>query len=452
MRTHRCPGCHEYMELTRRQALAASGAIALAFGVPAWLPRVAYALDTSASRDIIVSIFLRGAADGLTLCPPHAEDRYYATRPTLAVPRPDDADPNRCTDLDGFFGLPPVMTALRPAYQQGTLLLVHACGSTDPSRSHFRAQRFMEVGKPGDPSLRTGWLGRHLASIGPRSPTAIIRAIGMSHGLQRTLVGSPLALPIPDLDQYGLTGDLATRPERCAVLEDFYQAVPDPVASAAVTTLRTMNLLSTIDFAHYVPAAGAVYPTGGSGTALKSTAALIKADVGVEAVAIDLGGWDTHTNQGVTGSGAMATLMTQLAGGLAAFNSDMFSTTVCRNVTVVVLTEFGRRLAENGTHGTDHGHGSAMLVLGNHIAGGRVLTQWPGLDPEDLFEGIDLEVTIDFRDVLAEIVRYRLDNPNLAAVFPGFTPTIRGVTTTCHDEWRGVSASPAGPRVQPPGM
>jgi uncharacterized protein (DUF1501 family) len=199
--------------------------------------------------------------------------------------------------------------------------------------------------------------------------------------------------------------------------------------SAALTTQQTIDLLNTIDFAGYVPAGGAVYPTGGTGFAFKSTAALIKADVGVEAVAIDVGGWDTHNNQGPI-TGTMANLMTTLSTCLAAFHADIFAGNG-RNVTVVVMSEFGRRLAQNGTSGTDHGHGNAMLVLGNHIAGGRVLTQWPGMAPNQLYQGIDLQVTIDFRDVLAEIVQERLGNTNLATVFPDFTPTFRGVTDGC---------------------
>jgi hypothetical protein len=196
-----------------------------------------------------------------------------------------------------------------------------------------------------------------------------------------------------------------------------------------LTTQATINLLQTIDFAGYQPAGGAAYPGGAFGTAIKSTAALIKADVGVEAVAIDVGGWDTHNSQGPA-TGTMANLMASLAGGLAAFHLDMFAGNG-RNVTVVCMSEFGRRLAENGSQGTDHGHGNCMLVMGNHIAGGRVLSQWPGLQPEQLFQGIDLQVTTDFRDILAEIVAKRLNNPDLSAVFPDYTPTFQGVTTSC---------------------
>jgi uncharacterized protein (DUF1501 family) len=429
MSAHDCAGCREYHELSRRQFLGVSGGAVIAAGIPSWLPRVVYADDECSSRDVIVSIFLRGAADGLTMCAPHGEDAYYSARPTLAVPRPDSGDPHRLTDLDGFFGLPPALTPLTSAYTAGHLLFVHACGSTDSTRSHFDGQRFIEVGKPADPLLHTGWLGRHLATVPPLSPSAILRGVAIGYGLPRGLVGGPLTLPIPDLDGFGLTGNAATTAARRAALIDMYNQVGDPLETSAHTSLATIDLLDTINFAGYQPAGGAVYPTGPFGTALKSLAALIKADVGVEAAAVDLAGWDTHNNQGIY-DGVMFRLMDWVGRGLAAFHADIFAGNG-RNVTVVVMSEFGRRLAENGALGTEHGHGNAMMVLGNNIRGGRVLTQWPGLATEQLFEGIDLEVTIDFRDVLAEIVQNRLGNSDLTTVFPGYTPTFRGVTRQC---------------------
>lgn len=409
--------------------MVAAGGVTAALASPAWLPRVVLADSECSARDVIISIFLRGAADGLTLCVPFGESIYYSSRPTLAIPRPDSGSQFAAIDLNGFFGLPPAMAALKTAYDAGHLLLVHACGSTDSSRSHFDAQRFMEDGKPGDNSIFTGWLGRHLASVPPLRNDAALRAVGIAYGLQRTLQGSPLALPIPNLDTFGLTGSSSTITARSLALHDMYALVSDPLKAAAETTQSTINLLNTINFAGYTPEGGAVYPTGSFGTAIKSTAALIKADVGVEAIAIDVQGWDTHNNQGPT-TGTMATLMSTLAAGLAAFHADMWAGNG-RNVTVVAMSEFGRRLLENGSFGSDHGHGNVMFVLGNHIAGGRVLSQWPGLAPNQLFEGRDLQVTIDFRDILAEIIQYRLSNPNLASVFPGYSPTLRGVTLNC---------------------
>jgi uncharacterized protein (DUF1501 family) len=419
--------CDEYNQLSRRHFMAATAGGAAAFlAANAALPRIALARDHRGTmRDVVVSIYLRGASDGLTMVPPHAEPRYYQVRPNLSVPQPGAGTPNDAIDLDGFFGLAPALAPLLPAYQDGKLLIVHATGSTDPSRSHFDAQRFMEVGLPNEPTLATGWLGRHLYSIDPMDPAALLRAIGISNGLQRTLVGAPLALPVPNLDTFGLTGAAGTVPARSDAIGDMYALVDDPIMAAATTTLATINLLNTINFAGYAPAGGATDPVGSLGNAMKQTAALIKAQVGVEAIAIDVGGWDTHNNQG-NFTGTMANLMATLASTLAAFYTDM-TAGMAPSFTLVVMSEFGRRFAENGSGGSDHGHGNAMFVMGNCVHGGRVLTQWPGLQPEQLFQGIDLDVTIDYRDILAEIVQQRLGNANLPFVFPSFTPTPRAV-------------------------
>jgi uncharacterized protein (DUF1501 family) len=257
-------------------------------------------------------------------------------------------------------------------------------------------------------------------------PNAILRAVGISTGLQKTLVGGPLTLPIPNLDTFGVSGSATTVAERTDALSDMYGAVADPLRAAALNTIATIDLLNTINFAGYVPAGGAVYPTGALGTALKSSAALIKAEVGVEAIAIDVSGWDTHNNQG-NFTGTMATLMTTLSTALAAFYTDM-TAAAAPSFLAVCMSEFGRQFRENGSLGSDHGHGNCMLLLGSCVTGGRVLRIWPGLEPNQLFEGRDLQVTIDYRDVLAEVVQNRLGGTDLAYTFPSFTPTFRGVT------------------------
>jgi uncharacterized protein (DUF1501 family) len=424
-----CYACREYRELSRRQFIGVTGGAILGASVPSWLPRVAFAQDDCSARDILVSIFLRGAADGLTIAPPYADPSYYAARPKLSIPPPDSGSPFAATDLDGFFGLAPAMSPLKTAFDAGHLLIVNACGSKDPSRSHFDGQRFMEVGKPADVQLGTGWLARHLMSSAPLDPAAVLRAVGIRTGLQRTLIGSTKTLPVPDLDAVGLDGDPVSAAARAQVIHDLYSLVGEPIKSIAVSSLQTIDLLNRINFTGYVPSGGTVYPTDDFGYALKSSAALIKAQVGVEAVAIDIDGWDTHALQGPT-VGVMAELMTTLSNGLAAFHNDIFSGS-SPNVVVAVMTEFGRRLKENNAGGTDHGHASTMLLMGHYIDGGRVLTEWPGLEPEQLFEGKDLEVTIDFRDILGEIVQKRLANPNLGIVFPDYAPVFPGVTLPC---------------------
>ena len=430
VRDHGCSdqGCNEYHQLSRRGFLGGAAGLLTAAALPGWLPRVVYADSHNSNRDVLVSIFLRGGADGLTLCVPHGEAAYYSLRPNLAIAPPDSSDANRTLDLDGFFGLPPALAPLQTAYQNGDLAIVHACGLPDTSRSHFSAMRYMEVGQENPPiSLGTGWLGRHLQVTAPAQADALLRAVGIGFGLQQSLVGSPNALPIADFANFGLIGAPDNEADRREAFEAMVAGLPDLMSQASRNTFGTLDLLDTIDFEGYQPTGGATYPEGEFGTALASTAALIKAEVGVEAVAIDLGGWDTHDFQGPV-DGAMAGLMSVLGQGLAAFHADLFGDGH-DNVVVVAMSEFGRNAFENGSAGTDHGHGGVMLTLGGGIAGGQVIRQWPGLAPGQLFEDQDLAITIDYRDVVAEILTKRLDNPDLDAVFgdPSYQYVERGV-------------------------
>lgn len=418
--------CDEYRSLTRREFVARSTATAVALSVPAWLPRVTYAQTENSDRDVLVSIFLRGGADGLTLVPPFGEPSYYTLRPTIAIPRPDSGSATPAINLDGFFGLPTAMAALVPAWQSGQLLIVHATGSTDPSRSHFDAQFFMEIGKPGDRNIVTGWLGRHLATKPPMRADAALRGLGFAFGLPQTLVGAPDTLPIPNPSNFGLAGSSQTRAQRLAWLGNAYVGERDPLRTAALNTQRTINTLSALNIGGYVPAGGAVYPNGSFGAAMRSTAALIRSDMGIEAVQIDIGGWDTHSAQGPL-TGGMSFTMQQLAGALGAFHADMNAAGRMNRTTVVAVSEFGRVARENASQGTDHGHGNVMFVMGGAVAGGRVMRIWPGLASGQLYENQDLHVTIDYRDILAEVVLRRLGNTNLDLVFPGYTPQLRGV-------------------------
>lgn len=420
-------GCREYHQISRRGFLGWTGGVLSAMAVPAWLPRVVMAESENSSRDVIVSLFLRGGADGLTLCVPHGDDAYYGLRPTLAVPRPDSGSPLKATDLDGFFGLPPAMAPLLGAYQAGDLAVVHACGMPETSRSHFDAMHFMESGQLNPGNLATGWLGRHLQNTAPTQNEGLLRAVGIGFGLPRTLVGAPQALPIDDLANFDLKGDPDTAVQRRAAMEEMYASVPGALGESARNTFRTVDLLKQIDFVNYQPSGGAVYPEGEIGESLRSTAALIKAQLGVEAIGIDLGGWDTHDFQGPL-EGDMAGLMGMLAQGLAAFHQDLDAASV-NNYVLVAMSEFGRNAFENGSLGTDHGHGGVMMALGGHIQGGQVINQWPGLAASQLYEEQDLAITTDYRDILSEILTKRLDNADIEAVFgdPSYTPVERGI-------------------------
>ncbi len=423
-------GCEEYNALTRRSFVGhAAGFAAAALALPAWLPKVVLAQSAS-TRDIIVSVFLRGGADGLSMVYPFTDTNYYTGRPSIAIPRPDSTSANRGTALNGQFAISQAMSALVPAFQAGNLLVVHGAGLVNNTRSHFDAQKFIEVGKAADPNLVTGWLGRHLATSTPMRSTAPLRALGLSQGLQRTLVGAPKTLPIPNPQGFGLGGSTTTKTERSTWLRNDYTEVDTSIGAPALDALNTVSLLNAINFTGYAPSGGAVYPNTGFGRGMRSTAALIKADMGIEAIQLDVGGWDTHSGQGpVLTTGSMARTMQDLAMTLAAFHADVLTGGVSYNVTVVVLSEFGRNVRENGTQGTDHGRGSCMFVMGPGIAGGRVLTNnWVPLARENLESGQDLKVTIDHRDILSEIVSRRLGNPNLDVVFPSYVPTVRGVT------------------------
>jgi uncharacterized protein (DUF1501 family) len=415
-------------DASRRQFLktAASGAAALA--AAAALPRVVLGAPgrtgRGAGRDVLVVVFLRGGMDGLTTCVPYGDAELYNRRPTLAITPPGTA--NGATDLDGFFGLAPASLPFLQPYQNGHLLFVHATGLTDPSRSHFDAQKFMELGVLGAQStgVDTGWVGRYLQTIPPPG-SGLLRGMTLSDILPRSFSGGPASLPISDPDNFTLPGTASTLAARRLTLTQMYASEPAPLGPAALDTFDTMDLLATIDFAGYVPSNGALYPATTFGTQFKTMAALIKADVGVECLEADLGGWDLHNQLGPL-TGTMASNLDQLSKAMLALYLDLG--TDIDHVTVVVMSEFGRRAAQNASLGLDHGHGNCMLLMGGHVNGGQVIRNWPGLALANLDNG-DLAITIDHRDVLAEILADRMACTSLATVFPNYTPTFRGVTS-----------------------
>lgn len=413
--------------LSRRDALRQSTALAALASAqiawPSWLPRLSFAQQGRAG-DVLIAIFLRGGADGMNIIVPHGEAAYHASRPKLRVARPDEnsADAaNRALDLDGFFGLNPALAPLLPIFKGGQMAAIHATGSPDPTRSHFDAMGFMERGTPGSYDLNTGWLGRHLASLEVQQTP--LRAIGWGTALQQSLRGSISATAVKSIIDYHLNGRPEAAADMLATLNALYGADPATLQNVAKQTQAILELVSRVNVAAYQPSAGVTYNQQNDfDLALMQTAALIKADVGLEIAAIDVGGWDTHQGQAAD----LPTLLTELSQGLAAFHADLGQQ--MGRVSVVVMSEFGRRLQENASGGTDHGHGNMMMVMGGHVAAKPVITDWPGLAPEQLRDG-DLAITIDYRDVLGELLIKRLNNPNVEAVFPAFTPTIRGIFT-----------------------
>lgn len=423
------PGCNEYNSLSRRTVLRGAALAGASIALPAWLPKVAFGQGTG-TRDTMIMIFLGGGIDGLSFCVPYADPAYHLRRPTLGFPDPGSGQPRQVIDLDGFFGLPPGLQPLNEVYLQKKLLFVHATGADKDqwTRSHFDAQAWMEAGKTNDVTVATGWLGRHLATINPMSASTPLRGIGYDYGQIQTLQGGPKTLPIPNPDSYGYDGWYPNQSEMIDWLRSAYAASAEPIRSSAINAMATVDLLNAIDFAHYVPWGGAVYPNNSYlASSLKATAAMLRAGVQLEAVGIHFSGWDTHQNQGPT-AGYMHDLLTELGLSLKAFYKDTFAAKR-KNWTLVCMSEFGRNVIENGSRGTDHGYGNAMMLMGNNVMGGKVVRQWPGIRLDQLYDGQDLQVTIDYRDILAEVVQKRLKNTNLSAVFPGYTPTFRNVVS-----------------------
>lgn len=408
--------------LSRRRFLQGTG-ISAGLAAGTWLSPSAFA-GGGGQRDVLVHVFLRGGMDGLTTVVPYGDPALYAARPTLAVPPAGAQD--GALDLDGFFGFAPAAAGLMTPFANGHLAVVHAAGSTDPTRSHFDAMQAMESGAPNQDyhQVDTGWLGRHLELSAPFGNPAL-RAVALSSTMPTHLGGAPDALPVPDAESVAFPGLPATAQGRERTIRRMYLGAPAPLDDAAVSTFDTIALFGGIDFAGYVPSHGATYGADPFGQNLKDTAALIKADVGVEVISLDFGGWDLHNQLGPI-DGSMAGQLGALAGGLEAFYEDLRSS--LGRVTVVVMSEFGRRVGENGSAGVDHGHGNAMLVMGGNVNGGQVYGAWPGLAPANL-DGGDLAITTDYRDVVSEILVRRLATADLDAVFPNHSASFLGIVS-----------------------
>ena len=375
--------------------------------------------------DTLVVVFLRGAADGLNMVVPHAEEEYHRLRPALRLPRPDDiraAEDKRVIDLDGFFGFHPALRPLLPAWEAGELACIQACGAPDESRSHFKAMELMERGVSEESGPSTGWIGRHLSSVDTGNPSPL-RAISLGEQIPRSLYGPVPASALRSIAEFHL-GDSTAAEALAAALSVFYTG-EDNLCLIGQETLQIMEDLEKLDPERYKPN-GTPYPESDFGRGLSQIAMLIKAEVGLETAAIDLGGWDTHFAQGLH-EGLMPRLLEDLSAGLAAFHNDLRSS--LNRITLVVMTEFGRRAYENASLGTDHGHGGCMFVMGGEVNGGQVITRWPGLSKDALVGPGDLAITIDYRDVLGEILTKRLNNRQLGEIFPGYHPQEVGVVS-----------------------
>ncbi|MGH9795654.1 MAG: DUF1501 domain-containing protein [Candidatus Acidiferrales bacterium] len=402
------------MNLTRRVFLKGSGVAMLGYSaMPSFLMR-AVAATPSGGKRILVVLFQRGASDGLNTVIPYTEPNYYRLRPSIAIPKPRRGSTETALDLDGSFALHPSLEPLLPLFQQRQLAIVHATGSPDSTRSHFDAQDYMESGTPGVKSTEDGWLNRHLQIIEEPQATPF-RAVAMGQSLPRALQGQASALALSDISQFQV---LSPSPAAAGGFEAIYaQTVDHALRGTGQETFEAIDMLRKNDPRRFRPENGAQYPRNRFGQSLMQVAQMIKADVGVEVAFVDSQGWDHHTNEGAV-QGQLANLLRDLGQGLAAFHRDMGAR--MDDITLVTMSEFGRTAHENGNRGTDHGHANCMFVLGGGVAGGKVYGRWPGLEREQLYESRDLALTTDFRAVLSEIIERRLDNRDIAAVFPGF--------------------------------
>ncbi len=402
--------------LTRRFFLKSSGLALVSFGVaPRFLTRAAYAAEGAMRRrKTVVTIFQRGACDGLNTVVPYGEKAYYALRPSIAVPAPRGGGKDAALDLDGFFGLHPALQPLLPLWQERSLAIVHAVGSPDATRSHFDAQDFMESGTPGRKATEDGWMNRHLQTT-PDPQATPFRAVSMTPTLPRSLAGRAPAVAMSSIREFGLRPAAGAQVARG--FEEMYGgAVHDTLHGTGREAFEAIEFLKKTDPSRYQPAAGVVYPRGPYGDSLRQVAQLIKADVGVEMAFTDVGGWDHHAAEGGV-EGQLANRLREFGGALAAFHRDLGDRMA--DVVVVTMTEFGRTVRENGNRGTDHGHASVSFVLGGSVKGGQVHGRWPGLGSGQLYEGRDLALTTDFRDLLGEVLSRGLGAKDLGAVFPG---------------------------------
>jgi uncharacterized protein (DUF1501 family) len=413
-----------------RRVFMKSGAMALVtMGLsPSFLRRATYGaelLDGAAARGgrgkTLICLFQRGAADGLNVLVPHGEQAYYRSRPTIAVPRPGRGADTGAIDLDGFFGLHPSLAPFKELWDRGMLAPVHAVGSPSSTRSHFDAQDYMESGTPDLKGTRDGWLNRYLATRGtceacaPGAPSPF-QAVAMASQTPRALAGPAPTVAMNSLEEFTVRAANPTLERRIEAL--YRTGNADVVHAAGGEMFEAMRILKAANPQKHLPQNGADYPRSPFGQRLRQIAQLIRADVGLEIAFADVGGWDTHVNQGAA-NGQLANRLDDFARSVAALVTDLGDR--MSDVVILTMSEFGRTVRQNGNAGTDHGHAGSMFVVGGAVKGGRhIYGRWPGLEPEQLYEGRDLALTTDFRAVFGEVVAKHLGSAKLESVFPGY--------------------------------
>jgi uncharacterized protein (DUF1501 family) len=393
--------------IPRRQFLQGCSA-AIAEMVGARLTNLAFAKQDN-PYDTLVVVFLRGGWDALNVVTPmEGDDRgfYEKARPDIKI---SDLLP-----LSDQFGLHPAMAPLYDLYQQGKAGIVHAVGLNVDTRSHFDAQEYIELGTPGSKSVASGWLTRHLQISGTTSILPVLATAGQPSSLLNFVPTVSLSSP----DEFSLW-DKGLGESHIQALKQLY-AGDSIIHRAGARTLEALSIVSPLSGQEYQPSNGAYYNDDEFGRQLRTVAQMIKLEAGLRVATVDFGGWDTHEYQNDGNGGYMADLLNSLASGLANFYLDLDSGYTDK-LSVVVVSEFGRRLVQNDSYGTDHGHGNVMFTLGGNVNGGQVFGAWPGLNNEQLYDHADLAVTTDYRQVLSELLSKRMGNSDVEAVFPGFS-------------------------------
>ncbi|QSQ23020.1 DUF1501 domain-containing protein [Pyxidicoccus parkwayensis] len=402
--------------LSRRHLLRALGMTGAGLVLaPGFLNRALAASANTPARRAFVTVFLRGGVDGLSLVPPVEDAAYHRARPSLALKSPGSGS-DAALKLDGRFGLHPKLEPLLPLWNEGRLAVLHGVGLPEPVRSHFDAQDFVESGTPGRKSTPDGWLNRALEEEEGR---AALRAVALQPTLPRALFGNSGALAMGRLEEFRLRGGRRGEQVASGFSALYAGAVDEALRTTGHSAFEALSQLDTERLSKLPADSTVEYPRGTLGQRLRDIARLLKGDVGLEVAATEMGGWDTHAAQGAA-TGVFANRCQELAGALSAFATDLGPK--LEQVTVVVLTEFGRTVRENGSGGTDHGVGSAMLVLGGGVRGGKVFGHFDSLAQEHLQDGRDVPSWTDVRAPLAEALRTCRPGVDLAKVFPGFTP------------------------------
>lgn len=372
-------------------------------------------------KKVLVTIFQRGAVDGLNMVVPFGEEQYYALRPSIAIPSPKKA--NGAIDLDGHFGLHPSMKPFEGLWRDKKLAIVNAAGSPDNTRSHFDAQDYMESGTPGYKGTKDGWLNRVLQANQTKDASPF-RAVAMTQALPRALFGKAPSVAMTNLADFSIKAGIYSQNMKGGFESIYEQNVKDTLGETGKETFEAVNYLKQANPSQYKPENGAVYPASALGRSLAQIAQLIKAGVGLEIAFAETGGWDTHSNQSAgqnPSQGNLANLLRDFSTSIAAFTTDLGKR--MDDVVVLTMSEFGRTARENGTRGTDHGHANAMFVIGNTVKGGKIYGDFKGLKSETLYEGRDLDVTTDFRDVFSEVAYSHLGTKDLRGLFPKYSST-----------------------------